>query len=147
MFKWSSNSSRWGKQISATKKCKLLLKTPATHSFAAEDVLTVNGDYKSSLFRNKIPVMVSKQTKDKEGARVQEKVEDFRIYEIEAAIIKVMKARRTIDHTTLQQETVKLLIQKFNPDAAQIKIRIEQLIVRGFIERDADDKRIFKYMP
>jgi hypothetical protein len=41
---------------------------------------------------------------------------------------------------------VKLLIQKFNPDAAQIKVRIEQLIVRGFIERDETDKRIFKYI-
>ena len=79
-------------------KCKLLNKNPAAHSFSNEDVLTVNIDYKSSLFRNKIPVMVSKQTKDKEGVRVQEKVEDFRRYEIEAAIIKVMKARRTIDH-------------------------------------------------
>lgn len=127
-------------------KCKLLNKNPAAHSFNNEDVLTVNADYKSSLFRNKIPVMVSKQTKDKEGVRVQEKVEDFRRYEIEAAIIKVMKARRTIDHSSLQQETVKLLIQKFNPDAAQIKVRIEQLIVRGFIERDENDKRIFKYI-
>jgi len=99
-------------------KCKLLVKNPSTHSFAPEDVMTVNIDYKSSLFRNKIPVMVSKQTKDKEGAKVQEKVEDFRRYEIEAAIIKVMKARRTIDHNALQQETVKLLIHKFNPDAA-----------------------------
>lgn len=90
--------------------------------------------------------MVSKQIKDKEGVRVQEKVEDFRRYEIEAAIIKVMKARRTIDNNTLQQETVKLLIQKFNPDASAIKVRIEQLIVRGFIERDENDKRIFKYI-
>lgn len=57
-----------------------------------------------------------------------------------------MKARRTIDNQTLQQETVKLLITKFNPDAAQIKVRIEQLIVRGFIERDESDKRIFKYI-
>ena len=73
-------------------------------------------------------------------------MEDFRRYEIEAAIIKVMKARRTIDNNTLQQETVKLLIQKFNPDPAATKVRIEQLIVRGFIERDEQDKRIFKYI-
>lgn len=109
-------------------------------------MLSVNADYKSSLFRNKITVLVSKQTKDKEGVRVQEKVEDFRRYEIEAAVIKVMKARRTIDHNTLQQETCKLLMHKFNPDVAAIKVRIEQLIVRGFIERDENDKRIFKYI-
>lgn len=108
--------------------------------------MTVNADYKSSLFRNKIPVMVSKGKRDEEGSRVQEKVEDFRRYEIEAAIIKVMKARRTVDYQTLQQETVKLLMLKFNPDAVQIKVRIEQLIVRGFIERDENDKRIFKYI-
>ena len=45
--------------------------------------------------------MVSKQSKEKDNTRVQEKVEDFRLYEIEAAIIKVMKARRTIDHNSL----------------------------------------------
>ena len=90
--------------------------------------------------------MVSKQSKEKDNTRVQEKVEDFRRYEIEAAIIKVMKARRTIDHNSLQQETVKLLISKFMPEPASIKVRIEQLIVRGFIERDPNDKRIFKYV-
>ena len=48
-------------------KCKLLTKNPSAHSFEPTDVLSVNADYKSSLFRNKIPVMVSKEKKDKEG--------------------------------------------------------------------------------
>jgi len=35
---------------------------------------------------------------------------------------------------------------RFKPDPIQIKHRIEHLIERFFIERDEDDKRIFKYI-
>ena len=41
-------------------KCKVIAKNPNTTSFSAEDELRVNLDYKSNLFRNKLPVMVSK---------------------------------------------------------------------------------------
>lgn len=102
--------------------------------------------FQSSLIRNKIPVMVSKQSKQDEGTRIQGKVEDDRRYTVEAAIIKVMKARRTIDHSNLVGETTKLLATKFKPDPFQVKTRIELLIERGYIERDEDDKRIYKYI-
>ena len=61
------------------------------HSFSAEDVIRVNLEYKSNLYRNKIPVLGSKITKEAETTKVQGKVEDDRRYAIEAAIIKVMK--------------------------------------------------------
>lgn len=127
-------------------KCKLLAKTPTTNSFSAEDEMRVNVDYKSNLFRNKLPVMVSKATKENEAVKVQGKVEDDRRYTIEASIIKVMKARRKIEYVNLVSETSRILSLKFNPEPAQIKLRIESLIERGYIERDEVDKRIFKYI-
>ena len=77
---------------------------------------------------------------------MQGKVEDDRRYTVEAAVIKVMKARRTIEHANLVAETTKLLQNKFKPDPIQIKQRIELLIERGYIERDENDKKIFKYI-
>jgi cullin 3 len=127
-------------------KSKLLLKNPSQNSFGLEDKISVNLDYKSSLLRNKISVLVSKNVKEQDNFRVQGKVEDDRRYQIEAAIIKVMKARRQIDNTNLIMETTKHLLIRFKPEPAQIKQRIEQLIERGYIERDEEDKRIFKYI-
>jgi cullin 3 len=75
-------------------KCKVLLKSPSQNSFNADDKISVNLDFKSNLLRNKIPVLVSKNAKEQDNFRVQGKVEDDRRYQIEAAIIKVMKARR-----------------------------------------------------
>ena len=127
-------------------KCKLLVKNPSANNFQAEDEMRVNLDYKSNLFRNKLPVMVSKASKDIETVKVQGKVEDDRRYTIEASVIKVMKARRKIEYVNLVSETARLLSLKFNPEPAQIKVRIESLIERGYIERDENDKRIFKYI-
>ena len=108
--------------------------------------MRVNLDYKSNLFRNKLPVMVSKASKEQDSVKVQGKVEDDRRYTVEASIIKVMKARRKLEYVNLVSETSRLLAMKFNPEPAQIKIRIESLIERGYIERDDNDKRIFKYI-
>jgi len=62
-------------------------------------------------------------------------VEDDRRYAIEAAIIKVMKAHRKIDFNRLLEETIRMLSMRFTPDLQQIKVRLESLIERGYIER------------
>ena len=97
-------------------KCKVLTKTPAQASFGPEDRIAPNMSFQSSLIRNKIPVMVSKVHKEADSQRISGKVEDDRRYAVEAAIIKVMKARRTILHVALVTETTKLLASKFKPD-------------------------------
>lgn len=65
---------------------------------------------------------------------------------VEATIVKVMKTRRRIEHNLLMTETTKILTQKFNPDPVMIKKRIESLIDREYMERDADDRRYYKYI-
>ena len=73
-------------------------------------------------------------------------MEDDRRYAIEAAMIKVMKAHRKIDYQMLMVETARLLAARFTPDTQQVKVRLESLIERGYIERSEEDKRIFKYI-
>ena len=73
----------------------------------------VNMDYKSNLYKNKIPVLTSKVNKEVEQTRVQGKVEDDRRYAVEAAIIKVMKTNNQIEYQNLVSDTVKLLQSKF----------------------------------
>lgn len=60
--------------------------------------------------------------------------------------MKVMKSRRLLEYNQLIIETTKLLSLRFKPNPMQIKLRMENLIERGFLERDEDDKRMFKYI-
>jgi cullin 3 len=57
-----------------------------------------------------------------------------------------MKSRRRLDYNSLISETTKILAAKFIPDVASIKLRIEGLIEREYIERDKEDRRYFKYL-
>ena len=126
-------------------KSKILVKNPAVNSFSAEDSMQVNLEYKSNMYKNKLVVLNSKIAKETDNKKVQGKVEDDRRYAIEAAIIKVMKARRKIDYTNLMSETTRLLAARFTPEPTQVKVRLESLIDRGYIEREESDRRVFKY--
>jgi len=77
---------------------------------------------------------------------VSEKVDEDRRHMVEAAIVKIMKTRRRIDHNSLVLESTKLLATKFNPDPVMIKKRIESLIEREYLERDTEDRRYYKYI-
>jgi len=65
--------------------------------------------------------MISNKERQQESFRVAGKVEDDRRYTVEANIIKVMKARKTIEISQLMLEVTKLLSLKFKPDNQQIK--------------------------
>lgn len=79
-------------------KSKLILKQPPQPVLNLDDKLSINMDYKSSLLRNRIGVFVSKQAKELDGVRTQNKVEDDRRFTIDASIMKIMKSRRVLDH-------------------------------------------------
>jgi len=127
-------------------KCRLLTKVPPNPCLNLDDKLFVNMDYKSNMLRNRIGVLVSKHAREVDSSKTAGKVEDDRRFTIDASIMKVMKSRRRLDFQSLIIETTKLLQMRFRPDPVQIKHRIEHLIERYFIERDEDDKRIFKYI-
>lgn len=94
----------------------------------------------------RVPVAHAKENKSAEKQEVSEKVDEDRRHMVEATIVKVMKTRRRIEHNALLTETTKILSQKFNPDPVMIKKRIESLIDREYLERDADDRRFYKYI-
>ena len=57
-----------------------------------------------------------------------------------------MKARKRLDINTIVTEVTKQLSSRFLPNPHVVKKRIESLIEREFIERDADDRRFFRYL-
>ena len=72
-------------------------------------------------------------------------VEEDRSIAIEAAIVRIMKARKTLPHQQLIAEVLSQLAF-FKPNLKVIKRRIEALIDREYLERDPDKPNAYRYL-
>ena len=59
---------------------------------------------------------------------------------IDAAVVRIMKARKQLSHQLLVAEALQVL--KFSLKAADLKKRIESLIGREFLARDTSDQNV-----
>ena len=57
-----------------------------------------------------------------------------------------MKSRKALAHQQLIMEVVQQLQRMFQPDIKVIKRSIEGLIEREYLERDAANQQLYKYM-
>lgn len=80
-----------------------------------------------------------------EDAPLKEKVAEDRNLAIEAAIVRIMKGRRQLEHRLLIQDVLQML-SAFRPQISAIKQRIENLISRDFLERDPQNPQIYLYL-
>jgi cullin 3 len=100
----------------------------------------------SKLFKVKISTVAAQKEGEAEKLETRQKVEEDRKPEIEAAIVRVMKSRKVLDHNTVITEVTRQLAARFVPNPAVIKKRIEGLIEREFLERDRDDRTLYRYL-
>lgn len=57
-----------------------------------------------------------------------------------------MKSRRILDHNNIVTEVTRQLAPRFLPNPTVIKKRIESLLEREFLERDATDRKLYRYL-
>lgn len=76
----------------------------------------------------------------------RQKVEEDRRHIVEAAIVRIMKARRVADYNALVAEVTRQMAPRFVPAPADVKKRLESLIDREFLERDPADRRLYRYL-
>jgi cullin 3 len=119
---------------------RILIKEPKTSKdIQPTDVFTVNDAFTSKLIRVKINTVSTKGESDPERQETRFKIDDDRKHEIEAAIVRIMKARKKMQHNLLVTEVTNQLKARFLPSPLVIKKRIEGLIEREYLSRATDD--------
>lgn len=129
----------------ASGQFKILLKRPS-EGYAPDHRMRVNLNFTSPQRRIRLPAATNKAVAGRDRAAAAESVGEDRKHAIEAGIVRVMKARKTLTHQQLIAEVTQQLMQYFQPDVKAIKKRIEDLIAREYLERDADKSNVYHYL-
>lgn len=132
--------------LACVKGKNVLRKTPMSKDINEGDVFCFNDKFTSKLYKVKISTVTAQKEGETEKQETRHKVEEDRKPQIEAAIVRIMKARRQLDHNSIISEVTRQLAPRFLPNPTLIKKRIESLIERDFIERDPDDRRLYRYI-
>lgn len=130
-------------QSLACGKARVLTKIPKSKDVEDGDKFSCNDDFKHKLFRIKINQIQMKETVE-EQASTTERVFQDRQYQIDAAIVRIMKMRKTLSHNLLMSEVYNQL--KFPVKPADLKKRIESLIDRDYMERDKENSNQYNYV-
>lgn len=120
-------------------KVKVILKTPPGNKISGTDSFTANAKFTSNLRKIRIPMASIDSTNS------IKRVEEDRSFAVEASIVRIMKARKTLKHQDLVAEVLNQM-SFFNPDTRTIKKKIESLIEREYLERNADNAGIYNYL-
>lgn len=127
------------------KKAPLLIKEPKGREFNGTDVFKLNLKFVSQKRRLTIPMPTAKISEEEKEAAHETVVEDRR-HAIEAAIVRVMKQYKTLDHQMLVMEVSKLCNPVFKPEPRAIKSRIEELITREYLARSETNNSSYEYL-
>ena len=135
-------------QSLACGKIKVLLKEPKSRDVNPGDKFKVNDGFQANQYRIKIPTIALKQQteREEEAKDAMERVDEDRKHLVDASIVRIMKSRRTLEHTQLVVETTRQLTQRFQPDPQIIKQRIETLIDRDYLRRSDSDRKMYEYV-
>ena len=118
-------------------------KQKIRRNIGEHDRFLFNSSFTNNQRRIRITNITMKETV-KERAKTHEAVSNDRLYLIDAAVVRIMKARKTLDHRSLMGEVMAQL--KFPASSSDIKKRIETLIEREYIERIEGDRSKYKYL-
>uniref|UniRef100_A0A6G1S2S2 Cullin-3 n=1 Tax=Aceria tosichella TaxID=561515 RepID=A0A6G1S2S2_9ACAR len=125
---------------------RILIKHPKTKEIGLDHVFTINDSFTSKLFRVKIQAIACRGESEPERKETRSKVDEDRKHEIEAAIVRIMKARKQMSHSNLVTEVTEQLRTRFMPSPVIIKKRIEALIEREYLARTDMDRKTYTYV-
>lgn len=153
--------------IAVAPKTRILKKVPMSRDIRPTDSFSLNLEFKSPQTKFKIlAVSVSSSSKNSGGkldatsstSKVESEAEHVetlasvqksRELEVDAAIVRIMKARKSAKYQVLVTDVVRIIgdvSKRFRPQPSLVKSRIEELVEKEYLRRDADDRELFWYV-
>ncbi|KAJ3753066.1 ubiquitin-protein ligase [Lentinula raphanica] len=109
------------------------------------DQYDLNPGFKSKKIRVNLNLPIKAEVKQ-ETSEVLRAVDEDRKYAIQATIVRIMKARKTMKNQALIQEVISQISHRFAPKIPDIKKAIETLLEKEYIERVEGSKDTFAYV-
>ncbi|RDB27309.1 Cullin-4 [Hypsizygus marmoreus] len=132
-------------QSLACGKKKVLKKVPPGRDVDETDVFKFNADFDDPRPKVHVSSIQAKVTLE-ESRRTNISIEGDRKHYLDAAIVRVMKARKEMTYEQLKAATIEAVKSHFVPQVDAIKKRIDYLVENDYLERSAEDKSKFLYI-
>ncbi|KAL2137022.1 hypothetical protein VTI74DRAFT_10498 [Chaetomium olivicolor] len=134
--------------LSIPPKSRVLAKEPMSKSVKPTDKFAFNSQFVSKTIKIKAPVVssTSKVEDTEERKETERKNDQTRAHVVDAAIVRIMKQRKELTHTQLTTEVIGQLAGRFKPEVSMIKKRIEDLLVREYLERIEGETAAYRYL-
>eukprot|EP00127_Corallochytrium_limacisporum_P004999 Clim_evm22s196 gene=Clim_evmTU22s196 len=120
-----------------------LLKGP--EKLQDDSKIILNKDFKSKRIRINIAMALRHESKA-ESEETHRTIDQDRMHTVQAAIVRVMKTRKTMKHQQLIQEVIAQVSHHFKPNISVIKKQIDALLEKEYICRDEDSPGVYNYV-
>ncbi|PRT53681.1 Cullin-3 [Wickerhamiella sorbophila] len=129
-------------------KSQLLRKTPNDRKILPSDTLFFNTEFTSQTPRIRIMNVsgTSKAESDRQRKEVSAEVQGDRSMAVQAAIVRVMKARKEMSHALLVEQVSLILSKQFRASPGSIKREIGELIDTEYLRRSEADPSVYIYI-
>lgn len=124
---------------------RVLRKTPPGRDVADADTFAVNENLQNPRRRIRIN-QIQMHDSPEEHRAAEQRVFIDRDLVLQAAAMRVLKARKTIRHTELATEVVAQTRNRFSVDSAELKKAFERLIEKDLMERVEGERGVYRYV-